>query len=40
MFVKDCKASVIIIMNVNTVNSKKDLKLHIHLHKAFFSDDR
>ena len=26
----------------NTVNSrfKKDLKLQIHLHKAFFSDDR
>ena len=29
-------------VEVNTVNSrfKKDLKLQIHLHKAFFSDDR
>ena len=27
---------------IDTVNSrfKKDLKLQIHLHKAFFSDDR
>ena len=29
-------------MTPNTVNSrfKKDLKLQIHLHKAFFSDDQ
>ena len=29
-------------LNKSTVNSrfKKDLKLQIHLHKAFFSDDR
>ena len=33
---------VLSLKNASTVNSrfKKDLKLQIHLHKAFFSDDR
>ena len=32
----------LLLKNPNTVNSrfKKDLKLQIHLHKAFFSDDQ
>ena len=41
-FFLSCKSSKIWRIISNTVNSwfKKDLNLKIHLHKAFFSDDR